>query len=281
MKSSAGPPWADLVFHVLAHVEATETLPSSVSDEAYRTFVEAHLGPASERALGGDARVLGDVLRDHAELSRVQTLAGVFRDAEHAARVRGRDLTMLMAEDVAEPVFLESAKNGGAAMEVLRAAAELEAPFHARLPPVRTDLEAFDRALQARAVCAPLLTQFRISCLRSLRLRGRVVPGHIWVGAPGVDPPLTALHAAWQACHEATVAEVGAAAARRGLAIVERTVEHAAIVLLTVRAAENGLSADHDTWCATFGSRMPNRDIATLPNEAQQLLKELEPAIDR
>lgn len=281
MKTSAGPPWADLVFHVLAHVEGTEALPSSVSDPAYRTFVETHLGPASERALGGDARVLGEVLRDHAELSRVQTLAGVFRDPEHAARARGRDLTRLVAGDVADESFLEAAKNGGAAMEVLRAAAELEAPYHSRLPPARTDLEAFDRALQARAVCAPLLTEFRVSCLRSLRVRGRVVPGHIWVGAPAADPPLTALHAAWQACHEATVAEVGAAAAGRNLAIDERTVEHAALVLMTARAADNGLTADHDTWCATFGSGIPRRELAALPDGAQQLLRELGPAIDR
>lgn len=281
MKTSAGPPWADLVFHVLAHVERNEALPSSVSDRAYRTFVEAHLGPASERALGGDTQVLGEVLRDHAELARVQALAAVFRDPQHAARVRGRDLTTLLAEDVSDTAFLEPVKNGGAAMEVLRAAAEIEAPFHARLPPPHTDLEAFDRALQARAVCAPALAGFRISCLRSLRLRGRLVPGHIWVGAPAADPPLTALHASWQACHEATVAEVGTAAAARDVALDERMVEHAAVVLLTLRAAENGLSADHGTWSATFGTGFPRPELAALPDEAQQLLRELEPAIDR
>src|SRR5690242_9125689 len=110
MKTSAGPAWADLVFHVLAHVEETEALPSSVSDAAYRAFVESHLGPASERALSGDARVLGEALRDHGELSRVQALAAVFRDPEHAARVRGRDLATLMAEDLVDAVFLEAVR---------------------------------------------------------------------------------------------------------------------------------------------------------------------------
>jgi hypothetical protein len=280
MNVSAGPPWADLVFHVLAHVEATAALPSSLFDPVYRDFVERHSGPASARALGDDARVLGEVLRDHSELSRVQSLAGVFLDPEHAARMRGRDLTMLVAEDLTDAVFLEPAKNGGAAMEILRAAAELEAPFHARLPAASTDLDALDRALQALAACAPTLQAFRVSCLRSLRLRGRVVPGNIWVGAPGLEPPLTALHAAWQACHEATVAEVGAGAAARRLALQERAVEHAAVVLLTARAAHNGLSDDHGTWCATFGAGLPRRELSALPDDARQLVRELEPAID-
>jgi hypothetical protein len=281
LKVSAGPPWADLVFHVLAHVEGTRALPSSLFDPVYRDFVETHLGPAAARTLGDDARILGEAVRDHAELCRIQALAGVFRDPEHAARLRGRDLATLMAEDVAEPVFLEPATNGGAAMEILRAAAELEAPFHARLPAASTDLDALGRALQARLACAPALPGFQVSCIRSLRLRGRVVPGHVWVGAPGLEPPLTALHAAWQACHEATVAEVAAAAVARRLALGERAVEHAAVVLLTARAAQNGLSDDHETWCATFGGGLPRRESAALPDDAQELLKELEPAIDR
>jgi len=182
---------------------------------------------------------------------------------------------------VASAVFLEPVKGGGPTMEILRAAAELEAPFHARLPQPTTDLGALDRALQARIACAPVLSGFQVSCIRSLRQRGRIVPGHIWVGAPGHDPPLTALHAAWQACHEATVAEVGAGAVARGLTLAERAVEHAAIVLLAARAAANGLSADHDTWCATFGTGMPRRELAALPDEAQRLVTELGPEIDR
>jgi hypothetical protein len=281
MMVSAGPPWADLVFHVLAHVEGTEVLPSALSDRIYRDFAATHLGPASARALGGDARLLGELLRDHGELSRIQALAGVFRNAEHASRLRGRDLAMLVAEDLADPVFLGPVKNGGATMEILRAAAELEAPFHARLPPAAPDLDALDRAIQARIVCAPSLSAFRVFCLRSLRLRGRVVPGQIWVGAPALDPPLTALHAAWQACHEATVAEVGAAAVAQSRALDERAVEHAAVVLMAARAAGNGLSNDHGLWCSTFGSGLPSLEVAALPAEAQELVRELEPAIDR
>lgn len=265
------------MFHVLAHVEGTAGLASSSFDPLYCEFSERHLGPASARSLGDDVRVLADVARSHSELARLQVLAWVFHDTEHAGRARGRDLATLVAGELADPVFLKSATGGGAGMEVLRAAAELEAPFHARLPPVHADLEGLERALNARMHCAPALKTFQVSCVRSLRLRGRVVPKHIWVGAPALDPPLTAAHAAWQACHEATVTEVGKLAATLGVGIDERTVEHAAIVLLTRRASENGLADDHDAWCATFGNNLPGRDVEALPDDAKRLVTELPP----
>jgi hypothetical protein len=79
---SEGSRWADLVFHVLAHVEATQALAASLWDRTYVAFVERHLGPAAHRALGEDARVLGSLfsaVRSGASLGE--------REREHAAVV--------------------------------------------------------------------------------------------------------------------------------------------------------------------------------------------------
>jgi len=261
------------VFHVLAHVASGAHLPSSLFDPAYCAFAERHLGSPVTRALGSDIEVIGRLVTDHGALAALQALAWAFHDGEQAARVREKELASLSEGDVADAAWLDALHRGGPAMEVLRAAAELEAPSFARLPPVDSDGEDLTRALAEVAPCAPHLAVLRVATVRSLRLRGRVARGVIWVGAPGREPPLSVEHAAWQACHEATVDEVGVALASGGAS--ERTVEHAALVLLALRASDHGRAAEHARWYATFGGRAPALDAAALPADVRAVVLRL------
>ena len=136
---------------------------------------------------------------------------------------------------------------GDPAVEVLRAAAELELPLVARLPPVDVDLAALALALGEVARAAPLLPCCAVGVSRALRRRGRVMGREIWVGEAPVE------HSAWQAAHEATVAEVVERARSAGEGTDHDRVERAAIALLARRAVEAGLTQGHRAWLAHFG----------------------------
>src|SRR5581483_7174316 len=140
---------------------------------------------------------------------------------------------------------------GDPAVEVLRAAAELELPLLARLPPIAADLAALGRALDEVAAAAPLLPRCRVGVARALGRRGRVMGREIWVGAAPIE------HAAWQAAHEATVAEVAAHAAQD-----HDAVELAALALLAHRARASGLEAAHRAWLAHFGEEVEEAVLA-------------------
>jgi hypothetical protein len=215
--------------------------------------------------------VLGRVARDHEGLARLQALAWLFDDPAQAIQVRDRELSALTAADVADPARLSVARAGDAAMEVLRAACELERPFFERLPAREADRSGLSAALAERVPCAPRLATLQVACLRSLRLRGRVNRRVVWVGAPAAEPPLGVLYAVWQACHEATVAEVSTALPD----VAERRVEHAALVLLALRAAEHGRAAEHAVWYAAFGGRAPGLDPALLPARVRDVVVSL------
>lgn len=238
--------WAEAVFHVLAHVSATAHLAPSLHDPAYVEAARRALGPAEARALGEDARLLGGLLPTFASLAGAQELAWLFRSAERAGACAGRDLDDLGADDVDAPDLLPRLA-GDPAVEILRAAAELELPLLSRLPPIPVDLAALSRALAEIAPAAPLLARCRVGVVRALGLRGRVRDREIWVGAA------TVAHAAWQAAHEATVAEIAERLRAAGEPFDHDRVEEAAIALLTERAYAAGLSAAHATWLAHFG----------------------------
>jgi len=241
--------WADLVFHVLAHVRATAALAPSVYDATYVEEVAKAVGPASERPLGEDAENLGRVLTTHESLAQAQLLAWLFHSIERARRCEERDLAELGKDDVDRPDLLPPLVRIGAGVEILRAAAELEAPVHARLPPPKLDLHLLTLALAEATEVAPNLAQCRVGVSPALRLRGRVLGREIWVGLAGYD------HMAWQAAHEATVAEVVEERKASGLPFGYDVIEREAIGRLTERAAKVGRSADHRRWLSCF--RLP------------------------
>lgn len=274
-----GPEWADLVFHVLAHVPGTRQFASSLDDAPYRAFCEQHLGPAAARSLGEDTRLLSQLLTSHELLARVQWLAFLFDDVAAARRSAARDLAELRDRDagVSTPARRSLCSEGFAgsplesAAELLRAAAELEAPHHSRLPAATLDPAALSAAVSRAAAAAPCLKSLRIRCLRSLARRGRVAAPDLYVGVP--DELLGVTHAgtAVQAAHEATVVEVAEAAAERGAALGERAVEQVAVVLLAERARRSPIAEDHERWWRAMA--LPAADLLrdTLPGEARRL----------
>jgi hypothetical protein len=236
-------PWSDAVFHVLAHVRATASLASSVFDARYVATAERALGPASERGLGEDARVLGEILPTFAALARVQALAWLFDSVDRVNAIVDRPLDDLTPEEVDAPRLLGILKHDPAA-EVLRAAAELELPLLDRLPPVAIDRVALAEEVARVAPAAPFLAACEVTIVRSLGHRGRVIDRAIAVG----DAPLP--HAAWQAAHEATVAEILDAP---GPAPDHDVLERGALRLLARRARDAGLADAHRTWLDPLG----------------------------
>jgi hypothetical protein len=242
-------PWADLVFHVLAHVPSPT--PASLFDPAYVAFAARHIGAANARALGEDARVLARFATDHGRYTALQGLAWLFSSLEQEERHHDHELVALDGGGVADSTLLEELRALGPEVEVLRCGAELEAEAHARLPPITTDTAALAKALDHVGRAAPALVTFRIGLVRSLRLRGRVRANEIWVGAPSEEPGPELAHAAWQAAHEATVSEL--TQTRAADTRDDRPLERAALVLLAERAARAGLRSEHGTWFAHFG----------------------------
>jgi hypothetical protein len=260
--------WPELLMHVLAHVRGTQALASSVYDARYVAWAEQELGPAGERALGEDAAALALALPDHESLSRVQLLAWLFDDVEQAQSSATRDLVALTSADVTRAALLEPLGELGAAAEVLRCAALLEAEFHGLLMPPFVGSDLVDRLIELSAA-SPRLAASEIMSLRALRLRGRVHGSEIWVGAPGDDLDVDVEHVGWQAAHEATVAELSA---RSSEGCGKRDAEHAAVVLLAERASAAGLAERHARWLAHFGDNAPTTERASLAATARALL---------
>src|SRR6185312_4409465 len=134
-----GPVWADLVFHVLAHASTTGALASSLYDASYVAHCERHLGAISARSLGSDLANLEPLLTSHDILARVQCVAFLFDDPAGARAVVARELRELGDAEVRSPRALRALHGVEPLAELLRAAAELEAPYHARLPRVTVD----------------------------------------------------------------------------------------------------------------------------------------------
>jgi len=256
---------------VLAHVSETAHYASSLHDAAYVRFAEGILGPASERQLGDDAALLARLLHNHDELVRVQLLAWLFQSREALAKVVSCDLSTLEAADVDAPELLPALRAAGPAAEVLRAAVEIEAAAHARLPEPELDHDGLRLFLERLLVVAPRLSASRVSVVRALGRRGRVRGREIWVGAVFAGGPTTA-HLGWQAAHEATVAELAEAASS---AVAERAIEHAAIVLLAERSRRAALVSEHAQWFGHFRGNAPDPALAALNPELQALVGSL------
>ena len=254
---TTSPGWAEVVFHVLAHVPARD-LPSSLHSAWYVSFAEALLGPAAQRPLGQDVAVLRVLMRDHRALAAVQGLAFLWRDSSEALACSEREMAALTAHDVVCPRLLAQLNVHAYALEALRGAALLEAEVYVTLPPPALDTRALDEALVALTACAPTLASARVTALRPLTRHGRVLRSSIFVGVPGAGVSLQ--HVAMQAAHEATVAEV----LSHATALPERQVEEVALSVLAERCARTPHAAAHRAWCAQWQVREEHLDGARL-----------------
>src|SRR5688500_4294288 len=192
--------FADLVFHVLAHVEATAALPSSLYDATYVALCQRELGAIEQRQLGADVKALGAVLGTHQALAAVQRLAWLHETIAESEQVETRSLNELAPGDVARPALLaELVREAQPALELLRCAVALERPHHARLALAEVAADEQDELLQVvTELCAvaPGLARARIAYVRSLGRRGRVWGSEIWLGLPGSENGPTPEHAA-------------------------------------------------------------------------------------
>jgi len=258
--------WADLVFHVLAHVRATAHLPSSNYDSTYVRYSQRYLGPAEQRVLGEDAVVLGRVASTHDSLSILQLLAWLYASIERAEAGAASTLEDSDSDDVDEPELLTVLRRTGPAVEILRCAAFLELESWSTLPAVDIDKGELQSCLDRACGAAPHLERCRVCVVRSLRLRGRVRRREIWVGAPLQPLALSSAHAAWQAAHEATVSEVAEVMAAMGRQATFRSVEHVAVVLLAERSRVAGMERDHAQWFAHLG-KPPSKQPSDLSSD--------------
>jgi hypothetical protein len=242
MGVDAGNSWLGLVFHVLAHLDAT-TLPASVHRPEYIRYVETQLGPASNRALGQDVNVLRPLIGTHTRYAQLQLLAWLYPDVQSALADADRDLSELASSPVTH-ALLSALQALGPAAELLRCAALLEAPHFAELQPLAFDPEALQVELRQAVRAAPWLRNYPVQRVDSLTRHGRVYGRQIWVGTPHRAVAVEADHVAWQAAHEATVNEVRLKQPSKP----EREVEGEAIALLQSQAARAGLQTAHSRW---------------------------------
>jgi hypothetical protein len=252
---------------VLAHVRSSQ--PSSVYEPRWVAFVAAHA--RGEGTLQEDVAALESAAMTHDALAEVQLLAWLFESAARTARLVDRPLSELLPHEVDAPALLPQLLRSRSlpVIEVLRAAAELEAEAYARLPP--PNALPFEEALARVARAAPFLGRCTVEHVRPLMLRGRVFGRRIWVGTPCASLGPSAEHVAWQAAHEATVTEVTVRASALGLPPAYLPVERCALHLLQARAAKARLGEDHARWLAHFG-RLPAFDRASIDEAYRALL---------
>lgn len=241
-------PWADLVFHVLAHVSSGNHLAPSLHDASYCAQVAALLGSPTSRPLGEDILALGALSLDHETMATAQLLAWLFDSVEQAQSVAARSLASLRPEEVARPALLPALSVDFS--ELLFCAALLELDPWSTLPSIQSEYgDSLQKAILALTEVAPRLAGVRLASLRSLGLRGRVAFGEVWVGAPGWGQG-TLERCSWQAAHEATVLEVSERWPEE--AALHDAREELAIELLRRRAKARGVEAAHARWLSSF-----------------------------
>jgi hypothetical protein len=241
-------PWAEAVFHVLAHVGATAALPSSLHNTEWIDYAARRVGVAETRSLGEDAAVLGKTLNTDRSLAQAQLLAWLFESMDRVHAVQRRSLVDLDPSDVDRPAVLESLRvSNSAAVEVLRAAAELEVDRLADIAVEPIDGPKLESTLDRLVPVAPELARCTVGLARPLGIRGRLYDHIIWVGVPNDALGVSVEHVSMQAAHEATVCEV-VGDGFSGYVAVERE----AVRRLTERAREHGLSEMHQRWLRRF-----------------------------
>lgn len=247
--------WPELVLHVLAHLEATAHLPSSLYDPDYVQAARLQLGPIESRALGQDLTALAPQLVNHELLSQVQLLVRLhpsLASAQGAAAFELCELDDPNESDLGIRDLLLA--HCALPAELLRCATLLEAEAFLRwpLPELATIQARLDQGLPAFWSLAPRLRHSRVRPLRVLGYRGRVFSDEIWVGIPNANQGPSLAHVLCQAAHEATVLEVAERARFDRVRLTEREVEHVALALLARRARDGALAFEHGEWLRTL-----------------------------
>src|SRR5512145_905009 len=195
-----GLSWAELVLHVLAHLETTAHLASSLYDPGYVALARRHLGDPAARALGEDLEALSTHLVSHEGLIAIQPLLLLHPSLQAGLHGSRRSLAELDDDSgtnrAARDALLEQAP---VEAELLRCAALLEAETFVRWP--LPDLTAVSRrirdALPAFGWVAPRIRRLPIRTLRALGMRGRAWPDEIWVGIPVESGEPSLEHVLW------------------------------------------------------------------------------------
>jgi hypothetical protein len=255
--------WAELVLHVLAHLDSTSELPSSLHSEEYSRAAAQHLGPVSKRAIAEDIGLLSSQLTTHEQLIPLQLVARLHPSLAAARRTQHLELTALVADGDSDLTIRDYLLTEcPVPAELLRCAALLEAPHFANwpLPDLTTRQQKLERVLPVFWVVAPWLRYLQVCMLRVLGLRGRAWPDAIWIGIPDNGQRPSWGHVLWQACHEATVLEVADRAYRNQSELGERSVERLAVALLSRRAANARLRSGHTSWLSRVS--LPAREWA-------------------
>ncbi|MGE0325560.1 MAG: hypothetical protein AB7K71_27700 [Polyangiaceae bacterium] len=271
-----GRSYAELVLHVLAHVPLPE--PGSLHEPAYVAWCARRLGPCAGRELGEDIEVLGQLLAPLELRVGIQRLPLLFGDSREAQGFALVDLHAFPDQGVRsfdEAVWRQLLPQRSV-VEVLRMACEAERMHLEQISPP-TNSQALQRYLAELTAVAPALARLAVIELRPLWRRGRLMGEQVWVGAAdrGAGPGLE--HVAWQACHEATVWELGTR--WRSDAAYDSALELSAVALLGERAQRAGLAAPHAVWLEHFGGALPRGieelERLTVPSELQSLVREL------
>ncbi len=255
----------------MAHVQPLARFPAGLWEPGYVRFVAEAAGPVEQRALAEDIAVLGQSVDSHEALAKLHLLACLFESPEQAQACIATDLSKLSASDVAAPRLISTVAACGPVAEVLRTAALLEEETWRALPKGSFSVTELERELLAVGRLTPRLESFKLFVSRPLGFRGRVLGPEIWIGVPGLFDGPSARHVAWQAGHEATVAEVAQRAKGR---ISERSVEHVALILLKERAAAAQCAVSHREWLEVL-SGVPELTRTALGDDARQILETL------
>lgn len=245
-------PYAELVYHVLAHVESAPELAAGTYNPTYVSYCGAHLGSTAERTLGEDARALSALLSDHEKLARVQVLAWLYETVEASGATEALEFSRVTEADGArEPALQYLREAPSVELELLRCAVALEREHWERLPHVCSGRVVSPGALQeqearisALEAVAPYLCQVQVQGIFPLSYRGRAFADSVLVGVPGRGAGMPSLqHVGLQAAHEATVLEV-----QQRVALPFLELERAALTLLKTRVRGSQFEDEHSNW---------------------------------
>lgn len=248
--------WAEVVFHVLAHLPTTARFPSSLHSPEYVAAARSALGDVEYRHLGRDIPILSRCMSSHERLATVQLLAQLHPHIGDAMKHAHSGLREIANAHVSEHKTIGALMALEPEVELLRCAALLEATHWQSWPMPSWDELADQVAARLPALfpVAPRLERTTIRFLRVLGRRGRAWPHEIWIGTPDPKDAEALTLALWQAAHEAVVVETSERVQSDSPGLGEREVEKLSVARLARRAARHGLGAEHQRWLATWVS---------------------------
>ncbi len=244
--------WAQLVFHVLAHLKPQTNMPASLYDAHYVRWCEQHLEPAQLRTLAADTEALSQLCPTHAQLARLSLMPLLFSSIAQAERCHAAELSELKASEVDSAELLASLRVHDAS-ELLRCAALLECSTWERLPQFAPG-SALEERLQELAPLTPTLANMQVHTVPALRLRGRVMQRKIWIGLPNDVFGPSVEHVCWQAVHEATVLEVSDVSRELQTPLAHEALEQTSLCLLAERVRGSDWATHHQAWLRHFAA---------------------------